>query len=519
MDGSQSIGSVNTPAHQVLVRELAESAITLLKNEGDLLPLDIQETQSIAVIGPNAFEAVIEGGGSSRVEPPYRVTPVQGIQAVLGDKLEILPAQGCDNYEEPFTVPGGWLKDGLQISAYTEADFSGKPLIEMNVQQPEIWYHTAWSDMPTHPTALKAVGTLAVPEDGLYRFILNHGGDVRLLLDGECLIGSKGAKRFHRAKVQHRLKAGHLYELTLVYNRPVDQNVFAFRLALGRTYEKDQDPRLAQAVEAARNSDIALVFAGVPEAFESEGNDRADIKLPGKQDELIAAVAAANPNTVVVLNVGAPVTMPWVDDVAAIVLAYYPGQENGNAITNVLTGAANPSGKLPITFPKTLEDSPASINASYEGARKVYYGEGIFLGYRYFDERKIEPLFPFGHGLSYTQFEYSDLLVPEKVENDSNFVVQVTIKNTGDVTGKEVIQVYIADPISSLPRPPKELKGFAKVELEPGQSKSLKFEMDQRALSYFDPQKMSWVAEPGTFEVLVGSSSRDIRVRTSFEVA
>ncbi len=518
MDGTITTGSVNTDAHQTLARELAESAITLLKNEGDLLPLNPQKVQSIAIIGPNAFEAVIEGGGSSRVDPLYRVSPIQGIKAALGDKLEILPALGCDNYDEPFTVPNDWLKERLQVSAYLESDFSGEPLIKMKIEKPEIWWHTAWSGLPEPPTAAKAVGTLTVPEDGLYRFILEHGGEMQLLLDGETLIDSKGPEHYHHSEAKHPLKAGNPYKIVLNYIRPSDQDVFALRLALGRSYEKGQDPRLSQAVEAARNSDVALVFVGLPEAFESEGNDRADIELPGGQNELIAAVATANPNTVVVLNVGAPVTMPWVDDVAAIVLSYYPGLENGNAITNVLSGRVNPSGKLPITLPKKLEDSPSVINASYEGARKVYYGEGIFLGYRYFDQRKVEPLFPFGHGLSYTSFEYSDLRVPEKVKKGSLLEVHLTVRNTGKATGKEVVQLYIADPVSSLPRPPKELKRFAKVNLEPGESKRLKFEIDQRALSFFDPVKKDWVAEPGTFEVLVGSSSGDIRLQASFEL-
>jgi beta-glucosidase len=388
----------------------------------------------------------------------------------------------------------------------------------MELPQSEVWWHTGWTDLPTPPSAARGMGKLSVPEDGLYRFVLSHGGEVRLLLDGEALIESKGKEHFNRAEIKHPLKAGHSYELSLEYIRPTDQEIVFFQLGLGRTYGEGQDPRLAQAVEAAKNSEVALVFAGLPEAFESEGRDREDIVLPGGQDELIAAVAAANPNTVVVLNVGAPVSMPWVEKVAAVVLAYYPGLENGNAITNVLTGLVNPSGKLPITLPKKLEDSPAYTNASYEGVRKVYYGEGVFTGYRYFDEKLIEPLFPFGHGLSYTTFEYSDLQVPVKVKKGANLDVRVTVKNTGPVAGKEVVQIYVADPVSSLPRPPKELKGFANVELQPGECKILSFELDQRALSFFDPHKMTWVAEPGTFEILAGSSSRDIRLKASFEL-
>ena len=518
MDGRISSGSVNTAAHQVVARELAESAITLLKNEDNLLPLDLQKLQSVAVIGPNAFEAVIEGGGSSKVDPLYRVSPIEGFRAALGDKVEILQAQGCDNFNEPFTIPDRWLEGGVKVSAFLKPDFSGEPLLEMDLPKPEIWWHTAWSGLPEAPTAAKATGTLTVPEDGTYHFILGHGGEVVLALDGETLLDHKGSQGFQRADIQHELKAGHPYKLHLRYIRPSDQEVFVLRLAVGRAYAQGKDPRLAQAVEAAKNSDVALVFAGVPEAFESEGNDRVDIELPGEQNELIKAVAAVNPNTVVVLNVGAPVTMPWVDEVKAILLAYYPGMENGNAIVNVLTGHVNPSGKLPITLPKKLEDSPAFNNASHAGNRKVYYGEGIFLGYRYFDQRNIEPLFPFGHGLSYTNFEYSNLQVPKQVENGSEVEISVTIKNTGKVAGKEVVQVYVADPISSVPRPPKELKRYAKVELTPGEQKTLKFQLDQRSLSFYDPVKKGWIAEKGRFDILVGSSSKDIRLRANFDL-
>jgi beta-glucosidase len=231
---------------------------------------------------------------------------------------------------------------------------------------------------------------------------------------------------------------------------------------------------------------------------------------------LIAAVAAANPKTVVVFNAGAPITMPWVDQVAAVVEAYYPGLENGNAVASVLLGDVNPSGKLPVSFPVRLEDSPAFINASYPGCREVNYGEGIFVGYRYYDKKDVTPLFPFGHGLSYTTFAYSDLKVARKVKMGERIEVTLKVKNTGKVAGKEVVQLYVSDTKSSLPRPPKELKGFTKVALKPGQSKTVTFTLDERSLAYYDPNKKAWVAEPGEFEVLVGSSSRDICLKAKF---
>ena len=231
---------------------------------------------------------------------------------------------------------------------------------------------------------------------------------------------------------------------------------------------------------------------------------------------MIAAVAAANPRTVVVLNVGAPISMPWVDQVSAILLAYYPGMENGNAVAAVLLGKVNPSGKLPVTFPACLEDSPAWINASYPGCREVNYGEGIFVGYRYYDMKDVTPLFPFGHGLSYTSFAYSNLKVSKKVKAGKMVEVSLTVTNIGKAAGKEVVQLYVSDLKCSLPRPPKELKGFAKVALAPGEAGTVAFSLDERALSFYDPHEHAWVAEPGEFEVLVGSSSRDIRLKAKF---
>jgi beta-glucosidase len=321
---------------------------------------------------------------------------------------------------------------------------------------------------------------------------------------------------FTRGVIVQKLQAGKSYEFRMDYVRYPEQEIVHYSLGIGLTFDAGKDTRLAKAVALAKRCDVAVVFAGYPEAFESEGRDRPSMELMGKQNELIAAVAQANPRTVVVLNVGAPVSMPWVEQVPAIVQAYYPGMENGNAVAAVLLGKVNPSGKLPVTFPVRLEDSPAYINASSPGCRTVNYGEGIFVGYRYYDMKDMTPLFPFGHGLSYTSFKYSDLKVTRKVKAGKMVEVSLTVTNTGKVAGKEVVQLYVSDLQSSLPRPPKELKGFAKVALEPDQAETVTFTLDERALSFYDPHKRAWVAEPGEFEVLVGSSSRDIRVKAKF---
>jgi beta-glucosidase len=250
--------------------------------------------------------------------------------------------------------------------------------------------------------------------------------------------------------------------------------------------------------------------------WQSEGFDRPDLALPGQQDRLIEQVAAVNPRTIVVLNTGSPITMPWLSSVAAVVQAWYPGQECGNAIADVLFGDITPSGKLPQTFPVRLEDTPTFLDFPGENG-KASYAEGLFVGYRYYEKRKIAPLFPFGFGLSYTTFSYGTLhLSTQEMGPDETLQVSVDITNTGQRAGKEVVQLYIQDVVASLQRPDKELKAFAKVHLEPGDHKTVTLTVARDALAYYDDLTHEWVAEAGTFEVLVGASSQDIRARATF---
>jgi beta-glucosidase len=520
MDGTTSKGSVNTTAHQALARKLAEEAITLLKNDGDVLPIS-KKVKTIAVIGPNAADAVIEGGGSSRVIPPYRVSPLEALKAKLDGKVKVEFERGCESSDSPFIVPASWLNDGLRAEFFSDDSFNGKPMMIEDGQNPDFWFHIGWISGPVKPTSIRWTGRLTVPEDGSYKFALTNVGAVRILLDGHLVLEQKSPLSEERnpnvnAAAVKELEGGKTYDLQIDYVRLPDQEIIHYSLGIGLTFEKGQDLRPARALELAKRADVVLFFAGYPDAFETEGTDRAHMNLTGGQNELIAAVAAANPKTVVVFNAGSPITMPWADKVAAIVEAYYPSQENGNAVAAVLLGEVNPSGKLPVTFPKRLEDSPAFINSSYPGAREVNYGEGIFVGYRYFDKVDAEPLFPFGFGLSYTTFKYSDLKLPRMVKAGQPVEVSLTVTNTGSVAGKETVQLYVTDTESSLPRPPKELKGFAKVDLKPGASKEVTFTLDQRSMAFYDPHKKDWVAEPGEFHVLVGSSSRDIRLKGKF---
>jgi beta-glucosidase len=272
---------------------------------------------------------------------------------------------------------------------------------------------------------------------------------------------------------------------------------------------------IADAVKLAKKADIVIVVAGLTGEWESEGFDRVNMKLPGDQDKLIKKVAKANKNTVVVLNVGSPVEMPWVDKVPAVVQLWYDSQEQGNALADILFGDVNPSGKLPTTFPVRLEDNPAYINYPGENG-KVRYGEGIYVGYRYYETKNVKPLFPFGHGLSYTKFKYSNLRLGAKsITPNDKLTVKVDVTNTGKTSGKEIVQLYVRDVKSTFARPEKELKAFAKVEIKPGKKKTVTFTLDREAFWYFDVVKNSWNIEAGTFEILVGASSHDIREKRS----
>ncbi len=267
---------------------------------------------------------------------------------------------------------------------------------------------------------------------------------------------------------------------------------------------------LAEAVECAKQAEAAVIFAGLPDAFESEGFDRKHMRMPECQNELIRQVAAVQPNVVVVLHNGSPVEMPWIDSVKGVVEAYLGGQAVGGAEYDILFGKVNPSAKLPETFPVKLEDNPSYLNFPGEG-NTVEYKEGIFVGYRYYDKKRMEVLFPFGHGLSYTEYTYSNLKLSTGCMKDTDsLTVSVDVTNSGKMAGKEIVQLYVGDKESSVIRPVKELKDFAKVELEPGETKTVTFVLSKRAFAYYNVQIKDWHVESGTFEIMIGKSSRDI---------
>jgi beta-glucosidase len=522
--GRRKTGSVNTKKHQALARQLAEESIVLLKNERQLLPLDVTKHRSLAVIGPNAADGRIGGGGSSYVIPPFRVSPLQALENRLKGQVQIVYAKGCDNDVSLPTVPSAWLEMpdgsgvGLRGEYFTNLDMNGVPVYTGQEPWLDIWWFVGTvGSGEAQRSSGRWTGTLRVPESGSYKIRVGNSGVCRLYVDGDPVLentapGSSNPELGIVSKdVYLTLTADHAYDIRVEFARHKNQNFAHWRMAMNLWQDPATDNRLEQAVEVAKQCDAVVIFAGMPEYFETEGWDRPDMELPGRQNELIQRVVEANPNTVVVINAGAPVSLPWQNDIPAILEAFYPGMEGGNAVARILLGDVNPSGKLPVTFPKRLEDTPAYINSTYPGARDIYYGEGIFVGYRYYDKRQLEPAFPFGHGLSYTQFQIGAVEAAEVVDQGAQVDVHVKISNTGPVAGREVVQLYVSDLESSLPRPVKELKGFQKVDLQPGEEKDIWFSLSPRDLSFYDPYRKSWIAEPGDFELLIGVSAQDIR--------
>ncbi|WP_407645388.1 beta-glucosidase [Halanaerobium kushneri] len=290
--------------------------------------------------------------------------------------------------------------------------------------------------------------------------------------------------------------------------------------AEGYSLESDQDDAklIASAKELAEKVEKVIIFAGLPDRYESEGYDRDTLAIPPNQNRLIEEILEVNKNVVVVLSNGSPIIMPWLDKVKGVLEGYLAGQAGGGAVADILFGHVNPSGKLAETFPQKLSDNPSYL--FFPGEKDtVEYREGIFVGYRYYDSKKVEPLFPFGYGLSYTDFEYSDLkLMKQEITDKETLNLRLKVKNTGEIYGKEVIQLYVSDPESTVIKPAKELKEFAKIELEPGQEKIVEFELDKRAFAYYNTEIDDWYVESGDYEILIGASSRDIRLVETVKV-
>ncbi|MDD2797355.1 MAG: glycoside hydrolase family 3 C-terminal domain-containing protein [Bacteroidales bacterium] len=518
---------INTEKHQLLTRKVAEEGIVLLKNNNNLLPLDLTKIKKLGVIGPNATTARLGGGGSASVSAFYTVSPLDGLRKLCGTNTEIVYQEGCGLDGNLNVVDGshlrneqnGIIKNGLKSEYFRNRNLAGEPTVTSIDEL--VNFSWGWAnpkpEISRNGYSVRWSGQLIPPTTGDYKLGISAGEcGYRLYLNGKLEIdewetGGKDNFEAHfttsKRQIAVRLEEGKPADIKIEFWKRMNRNFIRFE------WETPGTNPVQQAANLAKECDAVVIFAGLSNFFEGGNNDRKEILLPGEQNRLIAEVTKANHNTVVVLVNGSAVAMPWVNDVNAIVEAYYPGQEGGNAIANILTGVVNPSGKLPETFAKKLSDTP-SFKYYNKDSAEVTYTEGIYVGYRHYDKNNIEPLFPFGHGLSYTNFTYSDLKIKKK---RSNIIVTFNITNTGNVDGAEVAQLYIKDVKASEDRPEKELKNFEKVFLKKGETKTLSMEITKQQLAFFSKVKHKWVNEAGQVGFLVGSSSRDIRLKTEIK--
>lgn len=506
--------ALDRPDHQTLAYQAAAEGMVLCKNDG-LLPLELKNKKKIAVIGPNVEDFRIMGGGSSSLKPHYVSTPLDSIANQYPD-MEVVTAKGCRTHKyvpeadrQLLSPTVGANEQGLQYEFY-KGGVEGEKLSERVIPRGTVMLQAMQA---SEHDSLVANGFYKAEHSGTHTFGIMASGKSRILVNDEVLVDNwtdpKPGDAFfgsssREVQAEIEMTAGESYAVRIEFESGTEAQMFkAMRYGI---LGPDLERGFTRALEIAKEADAVVLMVGTNDDWETEGNDREMLELPGEQNALVEAVVAANPNTVVVNNSGSPVAMPWLDQVPAMIQTWFAGQEFGNALMDLITGETNPSGKLPITFPKRLEDTPAFT--SYPGEfGKVHYGEGVFVGYRWYDTRDVEPLLPFGFGLSYSKFEFSNLVIEPE---DDIYTVSCDVTNAGERQGQETVQVYVRPIDKAVARPEQELKGFVKLSVEPGATKSVKIELDSEAFSHWDLQSSAWQVHKGEYEIRVGSSSRDI---------
>ena len=507
-----------------VARQGAREGIVLLKNDGNLLPLDKAAIKTIAVIGPDAYPAVAAGGGSARVQGFHEVSFLEGVSNALGTKAKVLYDPGIPGDEDialgsGFTTAAENGKDGLHLQRWTNGEWTGAPAAESDGPPGVAPSSGSWPPPP--PTTYRWTGYYIPKTSGLYRWYTKAGGSDSYTLwidDQKVLEQGRHEGQVPQSK-DMQLEAGHKYKIRFDYRQ--QPSWLASGVLLGVL---PQDKWVNQAaLEMAKLADAVVLCVGYDAQSESEGSDRS-FALPPNQNELIQRIAAVNKNTIVVVTSGGNVDMQsWINNVPGLFEAWYPGEEGGNAFAELLFGNVNPSGKLPATFEKRWQDNPAHDsyypNDSAHGPTAVKYTEGIFVGYRGYEKNHTQPQFPFGYGLSYTTFKIGSVSVtPTNVAAGQDVTVSFDVTNTGQRPGAEVAQLYVGQQGASVPRPAKELKGFSRVELQPGQTQRVTLTLTPRDRSYWDVNSKDWKQDPGQFTVYVGHSSADIDQQVTFTV-
>jgi beta-glucosidase len=511
------IPSYSQEGRQVAL-EAARGSMVLLKNSGNLLPLDAAKLKTIAVIGPDAYPAVISGGGSAETKPFNAVSYLEGISNHLGTRAKVLYAVDVPPLDEVFenskfvTALDG--ETGLKGEYFSNEDLKGTPaLVRTDTHVHFDWGEGSFApDQPIDHFSVRWTGYFVPEKSGDYKFFTSADDGVRLYIDDETAINDWQPHSQTLDTAARHLEAGQAYKIRLEYFESVGSAIVGFGVTRAEAFIGRETRALAA------KADAVIICVGFDPKTEGEGFDRT-FQLPGGQDELIRQISAVNKNVIVVLTAGGNVDMTrWIENVPAILHAWYPGQEGGTALAQILFGDCSPSGKLPASFERRWEDNP-TFHTYYpeKGEKRVQYSEGIFLGYRHFDRSETKPLFAFGYGLSYTTFGYSNLSVtPQTGSPGGPVMVSFDVRNTGRRAGAEVAELYVGDTHASVPRPVKELKGFAKITLEPGETKPITLTLDRRAFSFYDVKKHDWSAEPGEFTISVGGSSDNIQLRGKF---
>jgi beta-glucosidase len=521
LDGDQtglSIPRFNPQGRQVALNA-AREGITLLKNESGLLPLSKGKIKSILIIGPDAFPAVPVGGGSAEVQPFAAISYLEGLSNYPGAAFQVYYDRGVLSYSDlanatNFTTSQTNGEPGLRAEYFDNEDLKGTPLIARTEQHVD--FGTAARLLfPEQTLSSRWTGYYTPQDSGSYDIFVQTtrevGGSYRLYVDDKLILDNWTTLTALSDYRTLRLEPG-AHKIVLEQHGRAFRRAARLRMGIVRAGQFVS----ANAKKLAAIADVVVVAAGFDSESEAESADRT-FRLPLGQDELIQEMAAANKNTIVVMTSGGSTDMnSWLDRVPALVQAWYPGQEGGTAVAEILFGDVNPSGRLPVTFERRWEDNP--VHDSYypqAGTKRVVYKEGVFVGYRGYEHNRTKPLFPFGFGLSYTTFEYSNLSIKpvSQIESGPHYEVSFDVKNTGKREGAEVAQVYVGDTHTRVPRPAKELKGFLKVNLRAGETRRVSVMLDRRALSYYDVNAKQWRAEPGDFNVLVGRSSEQIELR------
>jgi beta-glucosidase len=505
-------GAANTPESHAMALRAAEESIVLLKNEGSLLPLDSRKLRHVIVLGPNATRRQCLGlmGGSSGVEAEYEVTPLEGIEKRLAGKAEVeyleVPEAGAFEVIEEHSWQPISDKRGLLAKYFNDGD--ALPAVER--VDPKIdftWEMRSPDPAKIHTDNFHAEyeGKLVPGETGYYTFRLSAEDEARLTVDGLPLIDIVGKGRVQSQTGTMHLDAGRTYNITVSYHAYLGDASLHLEWSLPSS--PDQATTALNAIAGKlRAADAVIFIGGWGHGLDSEGQDRQNMDFPASQQAIIERLPAFNPRTVVVLIHGSPFTMDWLGQVPAVLDAFYPGMEGGTAIAEALLGEINPSGKLTFTWPKRLQDAPSRAIGTQD-RDNVNYKEGVFVGYRYYDTRKVEPQFPFGYGLSYSTFRYRNFKVTQRGDT---FAVSLDVSNTSARPGAEIVQLYVSPPDSSVPRPIHELKAFARVSLSAGQTRPVEMDVDRANLGYWDESTHGVKVDPGLYRFAVGESSRDI---------